>query len=203
MKKIILIFAVLGIFFLLAKQPASAFFEEEDDFSIFADPNFTQPTNNFSPGQMVYVKVESFVNGDREKTLRILDSDKRETQRFNLNHSGNIFTVSFAAPNTSGIYYVDIKIRDFQGSVYSSQENIIVGQVSGQSVSSEAVAIAEGGEGQVEAVAESIVEEKAQPTPELEVGEKALPEIQKNFLSQFLEKLFAFLRKFFGLGFGT
>lgn len=133
---------VRGVSFLEELFETVHFAEEEKDFNIFSDPAFTQPTHNFSPGQTVYVKVEAPGSGDQEKTLRLLDHDKKEVLRLALTQSGSgpyIFTASFAAPSTPGVYYVDIKIRNGQGSVFSSQENINVGKnhVSGP-VSSEA-----------------------------------------------------------------
>jgi len=169
--------------------------------SIFSDSNFSQPTNNFSPQQTVYVKLESFVNGDKEKTLRILDSEKREIQRLNLNRNDNIFTASFTAPDVSGVYYLDIKIKDNQGSVYSSQENINIGEVSGQSVSSEATAASNVGQQPV--TEDNHPREEIQSTPELVAQEKVLPETPKTFFTQFLENLFGFLKKIFSFGLNT
>lgn len=151
MKKILLILSVFVFLGMTSPVRGVAFFEElfekldlgeeKEDFSIFSDPAFTQPTHNFSPGQMVYVRVESLVSGDREKTLRILDAEKREIQKLNLNQTGSLFTASFPAPNNPGVYYIDIKIEDLGGSKFASQENINVGEATGAvSVSSEAKA---------------------------------------------------------------
>lgn len=114
--------------------------KEKDDI-IFSDPAYSQPTHNFSPGQRVYIKVEAF-GGEKGKTLRLLDSSKNEIQRLTLNQSGNVFTTSFTAPETSGIYYIDIKIEG-EGSSFASQENINVGKgCTSCSVSSEAESVA-------------------------------------------------------------
>jgi len=141
MRKIILAFLFLG-FLVLTSSPVysqnlvreifrpSDLTQEEEDFSIFSDPAYTKPTHNFSPGQTVYIKVEVPGGGEQEKILRLLDYDKREIKRLTLAHSGSgpyIFTTSFAAPATPGIYYVDIKIKG-GGSSFASQENINVGK---------------------------------------------------------------------------
>ncbi len=54
--------------------------------------------------------------------------------KINLSQKGEgpcIFTASFNAPSQPGIYYVDIKIDSGSGSVYSSQQNINVGEQQG------------------------------------------------------------------------
>lgn len=149
------IFLILSLFvFLIIASPVRGmgFFEElfeaidlkeeSQDSSIFSDPGYTQPTHNFSLGQMVYIRVESMVSGEKEKTLRVLDSEKREIQKSSLNQKGNIFTTSFAASSISGVYYVDVKIEDSGGSKFASQENINVGQGQGPTtVSSEAESV--------------------------------------------------------------
>lgn len=130
--------------------PKPAGFKEKPDkeqtLGIFSDTGFSQATNQFSPGQTVYVRVEAQGSGDKEKTLRVLDAGKDEVERMSLDQSGTgpyVFTASFAAPNAAGVYYVDIKLDSGQGSVYSAQANINVGD-SGRSasVSSEAEGVA-------------------------------------------------------------
>lgn len=95
---------------------------------IFNDSNFSQATHNFNPGQMVYVKVETSSTGDQQKILRLLDDGKNEIAQYIFNRSGDgqfTYTISFNAPNTPGIYYVDIKIQSDSNNV-AIQENINV-----------------------------------------------------------------------------
>ena len=101
---------------------------------IFSDSNYSQPTHDFSAGQTVYVKIETSGCGCSQKTLRVLDNSKNEVSLYQLNRSGEgpyVFTASFSAPNTEGIYYVDIKIEG-SGSSYANQQNI---NVTGENVS--------------------------------------------------------------------
>ena len=177
---------------------AVAFFEGDDDFSIFSDPDFNQPTNNFSPGQMVYLKVESSIDGSGEESLRILDAEKKEIQEFILNRQGNILTASFASPVNPGVYYLDVKIKDNQGSVYASQENIIVGKASSRSVSSQTVVVVEEEDGQDKEITEGMVDKKNKSTPTLAVPDKVPPKTQGNFFTKFFENLFKFLQDLFG-----
>lgn len=143
MKKIVVILAIF-VFFIFAEHTQAAnldFVEKivkkidttqlEKTSIIFADSSYSKPTHNFSPEQTVYIRVETVGNGDKQKTLLLLDSSKKEIFVITLGQSGNgpyIFTVSFKAPNQPGIYYVDIKIDSGSGSVYSSQQNINVGE---------------------------------------------------------------------------
>lgn len=146
MKKILPVLLVFAFLTFVFPVRAVGFFEkifegleEKEDYIIFSDAAYTKPTHIFSAGQMVYVRIESSIGGDKEKILRLLDSEKKEIKRVNLNRAGNIFTTSFSAPNTPGVYYVDIKIEDSSGSKFASQENINVGEASGTtSVSAEA-----------------------------------------------------------------
>ena len=130
MKKIILLSVLAPMFFarsVFAGVP-----------TIFSDSNYSQSTNNFSTGQTVYLRYEWSGSGDKEKTLRILDSDKKEINRFSLNQSGGYYTASFAAPGSAGIYYVDTRIDSGSGSVFNNQQNINVGGATGGSVKSSA-----------------------------------------------------------------
>lgn len=186
MKKILPILLVFAFLAFVLPVRAVGFFEKifeglegKEDFIIFSDAAYTKPTHNFSAGQMVYVKVESAIGGDKEKTLRVLDSEKKEIKRINLNQAGNIFTTSFPTPNTSGVYYVDIKIEDSSGSKFASQENINVGETSG-SVSAEAEA---------KTTIESAPQKKSTiistPKPTEEVATRQ--EVSLSFLSQIIE----------------
>ena len=101
---------------------------------IFPDSDFTTSTNTFSPGQTVYVRVQAFSDGS-ERNLKLLDSDKNQIKQIQLVQNGNLYEASFPAPEDSGVYYVDIRISNGLGSVFSSQENINVGE-GGSSASS-------------------------------------------------------------------
>jgi len=122
---------------------------DRSDSTIFSDPGFSQSTSQFSPEQIVYVQVKINNNGDQQKLLRLLDSNKKEIERIILSQSGSgpfVFTTSFSSPKTSGIYYVDIKIESDHGSVFTSQQNITVGDTNGMvEVSADAESIVDTG----------------------------------------------------------
>lgn len=99
--------------------------------NLFADPDYTQPTNSFSPGQKVYYRKELSQPGDKQRVLRILGQTKSEIVSLVLEQSGTgpyLFTTSFLAPDLAGVYYVDVKIESVSGSVFSAQSNLNVGQ---------------------------------------------------------------------------
>lgn len=164
--------------------------EEKEDLSIFSDSGYTKPTHNFSPGQMIYIRVESLVSGDREKTLRLLDSEKKEVQRLNLNQNGNIFTASFAAPNVPGVYYIDIKIEDSSGSKFASQENINVGGEKATSVISEA---------ESEVIVDGKITPEVSPQAEVESFEVEAKQSLVERIVNFFRNLFSFLKRKAGL----
>lgn len=201
MKKIVLVFTFIVFFFFGFRQDW-AFFDQEEDFTIFSDPHFSQPSHSFNPGDKIYVRIKTIIDGEKEKRLRLLDAEKKTLETLILAKSGQnpfIYSLSFAAPIDPGIYYLDIKIRDGQGSVYASQSNINVGRASGQAVSSEAIAIAESGESQAEAVSETTVQETVLPsaTPAL----TSAPAMAQDFISQIIAKIFSFFRKIFSFSF--
>ena len=113
----------------------------------FSDSSFSQPTHNFSSGQTVYLRLETSGSGDQEKTLRLLDSAKKELRKIILDQSGQgpfVFTATFLAPNDPGVYYLDIKINSGQGFSLAVQENINIGAQDSQvTVTTEAEAVVE------------------------------------------------------------
>lgn len=95
---------------------------------IFSDSSYTQSTHNFSAGQTVYLRIENSGCGCTQKILRVLDNNKNEISQLTFDRAGAspyVFTASFSAPATEGIYYVDIKIEG-SGSSYANQQNINV-----------------------------------------------------------------------------
>lgn len=209
MKKLVLILSCFVFLSCASSVRGRGFFEElreiidlkedKEDADIFSDPAFTQPSNNFSAGQMIYLKIESPVNGDREKSLRILDSEKRETYRLSLNQSGNIFTASFVAPSVPGVYYIDIKIEDAGGSKFASQENINVGEGSGQvEVSAEAESVVVQG-----SLMPPTFEPVASPQPTVEADQpvnlKPSEETPPSFMAQIIEFFSKFIAKLISL----
>lgn len=92
----------------------------------FSDSGYSISTNKFSVNQIVYVRVEAS-STNSEKILRLLDANKNQIKQIEMSQNNNIYTASFNAPVGDGVYYVDIRISDGNGSVFASQENINVG----------------------------------------------------------------------------
>lgn len=182
---------LLAVFSFPTQAIGFDFDEEEDAPILFSDSNFSQPGRNFSPKQMVYVRVTAG-SGDKQKTLRLLDSEKKELKGLTFNQSGNIYTVSFAAPASPGIYYVDIKIEG-EGSSYAHQENLMVGGVQGGSVTAEAESqVITGGKDQSYRV-EVLGTPEPVIIPPPAVGSQSPESQAATIVSQILE----FLRSFF------
>lgn len=100
----------------------------------FSNNNYQTRTTNFSPGQTIYLQVKTNIDGTTKKTIDLLDSNKNKLNSYELNKSSSnpfIYTQSFPAPDKEGIYYLDIEIRSGETSVYKAQQNINVGQTSG------------------------------------------------------------------------
>lgn len=98
--------------------------------NIFNNSTLTLPTHDFNPNQTIYYKLEISGSGEKQRQLRLLDSNKKEITTRVLNQMGNYpftYTASLSAPSKEGIYYIDIKIEgeDFS---FASQENINVGK---------------------------------------------------------------------------
>lgn len=120
------------------------------NFETFEDPIFKKPTINFSPNKMVYVRVITQSSGQKETTFKLLDQDHKEIKKLEVkrsNQSPYTFTTYFPAPKKPGVYYLDVKIKDFKGTVFSGQKNINVGRKIKSSVSAKSeVVVKDGGE---------------------------------------------------------
>jgi hypothetical protein len=164
----------------------------------FKDPALNQPTREFSPGQTIYFYLETEGSGDQEKNLRLLDSEKREVQKIDLDRSGPgpfIFKASFPAPQTPGLYYLDLKIKS-AGFSLTSQTNLTVGDHQSSSVSSEVKSV-------VVVNGETVIApSETTPTAFPSVTPKPIPEkLEKkestSFFTGFFEKLWQHLLSFF------
>jgi hypothetical protein len=113
-----------------------------EGITTYSDNNYQTKTTNFSPGQTIYLQVKTNIDGTTKKSVDLLDSNKNKISSYELNKSSNnpfIYTQSFPAPNTSGIYYLDMEIRSGESSVYKGEQNINIGNTNG-SVKSESTA---------------------------------------------------------------
>lgn len=118
--------------------------EKDKDFDTFKDPEFKNPSSNFSPGEIVYFRVKTPGGGERKKVLRLLDKDKNEIRKLILTQEGKgpfMFTTSFKAPATSGVYYLNVKIEDGKGFNFAGERNINIKNEEGASVASEAKSV--------------------------------------------------------------
>jgi len=170
---------------------------------IFSDSNFSQPERDFSAGQSIYIKIIHSGSGSKEKKARLLDWQKSQVLIAELARQGETFTAVLTAPNAQGVYYLDIKIDD-GSSVYASQQNINVGGVKGESVSSsaESKVVVNSGE-------KVMVTEKTQITPTIASASIALeptvlPESEVTPIEKvqaktdyFLERITFFFKKIF------
>lgn len=186
MKKLfLLIFFFVSFLFLAspARGACSSCQRASQAGGIFSDPAYSQSTNNFSSGQMVYVRVETAGAGERKNELQVLDAEKEIIQAMSMNKSGAgpyVYTASFRAPEASGVYYVDIKIEG-EGSSFASQKNINVdGGGGASSVSSVAKSIV-GQEPQVEIFSPSPPTPTPTPKSQIEVEEGGPAGITKSY----------------------
>jgi hypothetical protein len=118
------------------------------NFEIFKDEDRTLPTVNFSGGENIFVSIRTKSNGQKEKSLKLLNEKKEEIGSWPLlakHESGDYFySLTFSAPATAGIYYLKVKIDSGSGTVFSAERNINVGKNNGNvSISSQSQTVAE------------------------------------------------------------
>lgn len=126
---------LLATIFLLALLPlpfnlTNLVSKPQSSFSTFADNIFTQEKINFKSGDTVYVKVETSISGEDEKSLRLLDWQKQKVSDLPLEKTDFGFKSSFAAPAQDGVYYLNLRLRT-GGSTFSAERNINVGKAEG------------------------------------------------------------------------
>lgn len=134
MKKLLLSLASFPLFFLLSSNVLAI--EIKNKVQVSSSAGFETQERDFQAGQRIYVRLQSSSSGDKEKTLKLLDSEKKEVLRLDFEVSGGMYSASFIAPSKGGVYYLDIRIDSGQGSVFASQQNINIGEASGSVASS-------------------------------------------------------------------
>lgn len=198
MKKICLFLICLIFLNVFLTEQSLGFLDIKKSSRVFSDPDFQNPTHNFSPGQMVYIKIEHSGNGEKQRLLKLLDKDKKEVALFTLNRSGNdpfIYTTSFKAPDGPGVYYVDIKIEG-GGSSFASQENINIGENEGSSS-----VISEVKSGVTDTLVPSrkpslTIKPKISPTPSIEIPSSTPPVPKTEIDYSFVARIINFLKSF-------
>ena len=127
------IFLILPFFLLTLPSPKLS-----GNFAIFQDALFEKPTVNFNPGDKVYVRIITQSDGEKERSLKLLNEKKEELKTFELvqDKDSDTYSLSFTTPDTPGIYYLKVKIDSGKGTVFSGERNINVGKTGDISVSS-------------------------------------------------------------------
>ena len=172
MKKLLLSFAFILLFFLLSSSVFAI--EIKNKIQVSSSAGFETQERDFQAGERVYVRLPLGSGGDKEKTLKLLDSEKKEVLRQDFEISGGMYSASFIAPNKEGVYYLDIKIDNGQGSVFTSQQNINIGEVTGEAVSSSAESKVE-----VNVTGRAVKISEIEITPELEIPKEPITFIGK------------------------
>lgn len=78
---------------------------------IAADSAFSQTTQNFNSQQTIYVRITTDNDGSGRHNLNVHDSNYNILSTYQLNRSGNQFTVSFPAPAEAGTYSLEADIQ--------------------------------------------------------------------------------------------
>ncbi len=78
----------------------------------FSDSSYSSQTQNFDPGQTVWVRVSSSSNGSKSHALNLRDNNYGLVTSYNLSNSGDHFITNFSAPQNSGIYSLEARIED-------------------------------------------------------------------------------------------
>lgn len=78
---------------------------------IAADPGFSQIVGNFNPQQTIYVRITTDNDGSGRHNLNIHDNNYNILSTYQLNRSGNQFTVNFPAPAEAGTYSLEADIQ--------------------------------------------------------------------------------------------
>lgn len=98
------------------------------------DASFATITQDFSPGQTIFVRVWADNSGETSHQLNLRDNRYNQLESFTLNKlSGNQFSVNFSAPQNEGYYSLESRVES-QGSISTSVKTIKVGRPQNASV---------------------------------------------------------------------
>jgi len=78
---------------------------------IATDSSFSQKAQNFNAGQTIYVRVTTDNEGMDKHNLNVHDGNYNVLSTYQMNRSGNQFTVSFPAPAEAGTYSLEVNIE--------------------------------------------------------------------------------------------
>lgn len=98
------------------------------------DASFATITQDFSPGQTIFVRILTDNSGETSHQLNLRDNQYNNLESFTLNKlSGNQFSVNFSAPQNEGYYSLESRVES-QGSISTSVKTIKVGSPQNASV---------------------------------------------------------------------
>lgn len=113
---------------------ATSAYAKSDDLTISPNSDFSAPTENFSAGQTIYVKVNANSQGTNKHDLNLRDNSYNLISTFNLeNVSDNTFKGSLPAPQNSGYYSLEAKVES-PGANTTSVKTIKVGESTNSNV---------------------------------------------------------------------
>lgn len=115
----------LAIFFLSFTNLWAA--SSKSNLIISPNSTFTPEEINFSPGQKIFLKVESKNEGTLERTVNLRDNLYQILQTFPLDRvSSGLFQTSFNLPNDPNFYSIETVLRE-EGSVSKLVKTVKVG----------------------------------------------------------------------------
>ena len=117
------LFASLAIFLL----SSAAIHAGSGEMIISPNSDFSDPSQNFSTGQTIYVKVEANSQGTQKHDLNLRDNSYNLISTYNLeNKGGNTFSGFLPAPKNSGYYSLEAKVES-PGAVTTKVKTIKIG----------------------------------------------------------------------------
>ena len=156
---------------------------------IAADSGFSQIVGNFNSGQTIYVRITTDNEGSDKHNLNVHDSNYNILSTYQLNRSGNRFTVNFPAPQTAGTYSLEADIQS-NGANLNLVKTITVGGDS----SSSTVKVENRINSDNQILGEASSPQAPSPTP----NPQANPKTQKlNFFSSIWLGIIGFIRNMF------
>ncbi len=101
----------------------------------YKDRELREKSTKFSPGEKLFISLNSPASGEELSECWLLNSNKDRVSKINLSRSGNSpynYRGETNLPNASGIFYIDINIKD-SNSHTAIQQSIEIGEVTKES----------------------------------------------------------------------
>lgn len=107
---------------------------QEDDLVLAKDANFSNISDEFSPGQTIYIKVKADSDGSKKKQLNLRDSSYSLITSYTFDYAGaNEFRKTITAPQNPGYYSLEARIES-KDSVSTQVQTIEVGNSPNSSI---------------------------------------------------------------------